>query len=143
MPLKSQQALRASGKCLSRKPPPFSSAKMNAGEAPLGILEPADVVDIDLQKIARLGALDRKGTAQVVHFGEIHVPDVVGGVVVLDLPAGPVVGLDPELVARLETLHHGNIRMPAVVGLGFLILGPLVHLGPEYCLCHDVILPCG
>ena len=81
----------------------------DAGEAPLRILEPADVVDVDHQQIAGLGPLDPERPAQIVHLGQVDIPDVIGRVVILDLPAGPVVALDPKLVARLEHFDDGDV----------------------------------
>ena len=107
-----------------------------AGEPPLGIFQPADVVDIDHEQIAGLGALDAERAAQIMHFGQVDVPDVIGGIVVFDLAAGPVVTFDPELVAWFEPFDDGNVWMPAVMGFNLLVFRPLVHFGREYGLCH-------
>jgi hypothetical protein len=39
-----------------------------------------------------------------MHDRQIDVAHVVGGIVVLDEAAGPVIGLDDEVVARLDPL---------------------------------------
>jgi hypothetical protein len=50
-----------------------------------------------------------------VHDGEIDVAHVIGRFVVVDEAAGPIVGLDDEIVARLDPRHNGNVRVPAIV----------------------------
>ena len=71
-----------------------------AVEAPQALLQRADVEQVDHQEIAGLGALDADRAGQEVHDRQIDVAHVVGGIVVLDEAAGPVVGLDDEIVAR-------------------------------------------
>ena len=71
-----------------------------AVEAPQAFLLRADVEQIDHQEIAGLGALDADRAGQEMHDRQIDVAHVVGGIVVLDETAGPVVGLDDEIVAR-------------------------------------------
>lgn len=61
----------------------------DAGEAPRPVLERLDVHDLDEEQVARLGALDLEGPGEVVDAGEVHVLDVVGAVIVLDLAARP------------------------------------------------------
>lgn len=53
------------------------------------ILKGLDVHDLDEENIAWLGILNLKGPGEVVNFGEVDVADVVGAVVVLDLPSCP------------------------------------------------------
>ena len=79
-----------------------------AGEAPLGLLEHADVEDVHDQQVTRLRAVNADGAGQIVDLGEIDHVDVVGGVVVLDLAAGPVDALDAEFIAGI---HHGDHGM--------------------------------
>ena len=86
-----------------------------AVEAPQALGQRADIEQVDDQQIARLGAFDTDRAGQEVHDGQIDVANVVGGFVVLDEAAGPVVGLDDEVVARLDPGHDRNVRMPAVV----------------------------
>jgi hypothetical protein len=66
----------------------------DAREPPGLILEGLHVLDLDEQNVAGRGALDVKGTRQVVDLGQVDVLDVVGRVVVADLPAGPVETFD-------------------------------------------------
>lgn len=59
--------------------------------------EAADVDDFNDKKVAGEGGLtglrDANGACQVVAAGEVDVLDVVCGVVVFDLAAGPIEGL--------------------------------------------------
>jgi hypothetical protein len=50
-----------------------------------------------------------------MHDGEVDITDVIGGLVVLDEAAGPIIGLDDEVIARLDPRHDRDIRMPAIV----------------------------
>ena len=86
-----------------------------AVEAPQALRQRADVEQIDDQQIAGLGALDADRARQEVHDRQIDVAHVVGRLVVLDEAAGPVVGLDDEIVAGLDPGHHRDVGMPAVV----------------------------
>ncbi len=83
--------------------------------APLVALERSDVENIDDQDIAGLGAGDLDRADQMMTGRQVAVADVGGVVVVLDLTAGPVEGLDDEVVARLDGDDRRDIRMPAVV----------------------------
>ncbi|CFW42087.1 Uncharacterised protein [Bordetella pertussis] len=74
-----------------------------------------------------------------MHARKVDVAHVVGAVVVADLPAGPVVAFDAELVARIEPFDHGNIRVPAVVGLGRLVFRRLVEFDMKCGLCHGLV----
>src|SRR5690606_1336112 len=76
-------------------------------EAPLAVLEGADVENVDPHEIAGPGAIHTNRAAQVVDLGQVHVAHVVGAVVVADLAAGPVHALDAELVAGLDHGDHG------------------------------------
>jgi hypothetical protein len=50
-----------------------------------------------------------------VHRREVDVAHVVGAVVVLDKAAGPVEGLEDEVVAGVDPAGHRDVRVPAVV----------------------------
>lgn len=52
-----------------------------------------------------------------MHLFQFDIAHIRRVVVILDLPAGPVIGLDPEVVARFNPDRHRNIRMPAVMDL--------------------------
>ena len=86
-----------------------------AVKAPQAFLQRTDVEQIHHQQIAGLGALDADRPRQKVHDRQIDVAHVVGGIVVLDEAAGPVIGLDDEIVAGIDPGHDRDIRMPAVV----------------------------
>ena len=84
-------------------------------EAPRALRENADVENIDDQKVARLGAMHTDRSGEKVNDAEIDIADIVGGIVVLDEAAGPVIGLHHEIFAGLHPLDDRDIRMPAVV----------------------------
>jgi hypothetical protein len=58
-------------------------------ETPWLVVKRLDVHDLDEKQITRRGTLDLKRPGEVVDLCEIHVFDVVGRVIVLDLAAGP------------------------------------------------------
>src|SRR5256885_4004825 len=77
-----------------------------AVEAPEAVVARADVQQVHHQQVAGLGALDAHGAGQEVDGGQVHVAHVFGAVVVLDGAAGPVIGLQLELRARLHPDRH-------------------------------------
>ena len=103
----------------------------DSGEPPLGVLKPADIVDIDHKKVTWLGALHAERSTQIVHLRQIDIPDIVGRLVVMDLATSPVVALDAELVAGLERFDDRNVRMPSVVCLHILIFRAICPFRPE------------
>ena len=60
------------------------------GEAPGVVLEGLDVHDLYKEDVAGLGAFDLERSGEVVNLGEINVLDIVGAVIVLDLPTCPI-----------------------------------------------------
>jgi len=54
------------------------------------VLKGLHILDIHYQHITGLCCLDIEGSCKVVHASEVDVLDVVRGVVVFDLAAGPV-----------------------------------------------------
>ena len=106
-----------------------------AVEAPQALLQRTDVEQVDHQQIAGLGALDADRAGQEVHDRQIDVAHVVGGIVVLDEAAGPVIGLDDEIVARLDPGHHRDVGMPAVVD-HVVFVGRLRQIDLDQCLWH-------
>ena len=86
-----------------------------AVEAPQALLHRTDVEQVDHQEIAGLGALHPDRAGQEVHDRQIDIAHVVGGVVVLDEAAGPVIGLDDEIVAGLDPGDDRHVGMPAIV----------------------------
>ena len=107
-----------------------------AVEAPEAFLQRTDVEQVDHQQIAGLGALDADRAGQEVHDREIDVAHVIGGIVVLDEAAGPVVGLDDEIVARADPRHHRNVGMPPIVDL-VVIVGRLREIDLDQCIRHQ------
>ncbi len=83
-----------------------------------------------------MNRVDPERAAQIMDFRQIDVPNVVGGIIVIDLTSGPVVGLDAELIAGFEHFDDGNVGMPTVMGLDFLFFWPFIHFRFENCFCH-------
>lgn len=86
---------------LRQKPAAIIRVK-HACESPRLVLERLHVLDLDEQHVSLLGGLDLKRARQVVHAGQVDVSHVVGAVVVLDLPAGPVGAFDLDDFAVLD-----------------------------------------
>src|SRR5882672_3033661 len=107
-----------------------------AVEAPEAFLHRADVEQIDHQQVAGLGALDADRAGQEVHDRQVDVAHVVGGIVVLDEAAGPVIGLDDEVVARAYPGNHRNVGMPPIVDL-VVIVGRLGQIDLDQCIRHQ------
>lgn len=78
---------------LIQKPTPILLPE-DPRKPPRLLLQRLHVQDLDEQHVARLRGLDVEGSRQVVDLGEVDVADVVGGVVVADLPACPVYAFD-------------------------------------------------
>ena len=106
-----------------------------AVEAPQAFRQGADVEQIDHQKIAGLGALDSDRAGQEMHDRQIDVAHVVGRIVVLDEAAGPVVGLDEEIVAGFDPGDHRDVGMPAIVDRRILV-GRFRKIDLDQCLGH-------
>jgi hypothetical protein len=124
----------ASGKWSVRKPPPFCLEKKPL-KAPEAFLQRTDVEQVDHQEIAGLGALDADRAGQEVHDRQIDVAHVVRGIIVLDEPAGPVIGLDDEIVARIDPRNHRNVGMPPIVD-HVVVVGRLRKIDLDQCLWH-------
>ena len=92
-------------------------------EAPLIIRKRADVQQVDDEQVSRLGALYPDRPGEEVHDRQVDVAHIVGGVVVLNEAARPVIGFDDEVVAWLHPSHHRNIRVPAVVNHVVVVSG--------------------
>ncbi len=60
----------------------------------------ADVEQIDDEQVARLGSFDAERTAQVMHFRQINVANIIGAVAVEDLAPGPIETFDAEFSRR-------------------------------------------
>ncbi|CEG51238.1 hypothetical protein PXNS11_150204 [Stutzerimonas xanthomarina] len=71
-----------------------------------------------------------------MHGGQVDVAHVGCIVVVLDCASGPVVGLENEVVTRLDPAGHRNVRMPAVVDL-LVLGGRLIQVDLDQGIGHD------
>lgn len=108
----------------------------DAREAPLIPLQGTDIKDVHHQDVAGLGAVDPDRAAENVNDLEIHILDVLGVVVVLDLAVGPVLAFDPEHVTRIHGGHGRDFRMPAVVPGHVLLIHRLGEIDGEECFGH-------
>src|SRR5579871_1285319 len=106
-----------------------------AVEAPHALFHRPDIQEVDDQKIAGLRPLDADRTREEVHDRQIDIAHVVGRIVVLDEPACPVVGLDDEVVARIDPRHDRHIWMPAVVD-HLIFIRRLGKINLDQCLYH-------
>src|SRR5450830_161943 len=52
-----------------------------------------------------------------MHGGQVHITHIAGVIVVLDRAGSPVVGLQDEVIARLDPTGHRDIRVPAVMDI--------------------------
>src|SRR5262249_19054218 len=102
--------------------------RKDTGIAPLVALLWTDVENIDNQQIARLRTFDLDRSGKVVARNEVAVANVVGSVVVLDLPACPVQRLYAKVVSGLDRGVERNIRMPAIVDGKLLVLGRFLKI---------------
>src|SRR5579863_3728536 len=106
-----------------------------AVEAPEALLLRPNVEQIDHQEVAGLGALDADRPREEVHDRQIDIAHVVGRIVVLDEAAGPIVGLDDEIVARIDPRHDRHIGMPAIVD-HVIFISRLREIDLDQCLWH-------
>src|ERR1700722_3359736 len=106
-----------------------------AVETPETFLLRTDIEQIDHQEVAGLRAFDTDRTGEEMHDRQVDVAHVIGGIVVLDEAAGPIVGLDDEIVAWIDPRHNRNIRMPAVVD-HVIFISRLRKIDLDQCLWH-------
>src|ERR1700730_842451 len=112
----------------------------DAGESPRGIGQISDVEQVNDQEVAGLSTFDGERTTQIMHFGQVNIADIVCAVVVRDLPPGPIKALDTKFSTRLKRLHHGNVRMPAIVSFNRGIFWWPLQIKLERSLRHDDLL---
>jgi hypothetical protein len=113
--------LKGSGELIAKEPEP---GNLDGVAVAVGF----DVEDLDVEQIARLGALDVHGAGQGVHHVEVRGGDVVPRGVRAQLPVEGVTGLEDHLVARVAVDRRRDVGVPAVVaGVGLLHqrLGPI------------------
>ncbi|MGY2931655.1 hypothetical protein ACVWZV_001333 [Bradyrhizobium sp. GM5.1] len=106
-----------------------------AVEAPHALLHRANVEQVDDEEVTGLGALDADRAGEEVHDRQIDVAHVVGGIVVLDETAGPVISLDDEVVAGIDPGHDRNVGVPAVMH-HVIFIGRLGEIDLDQCLWH-------
>ncbi len=82
----------------------------DTSEAPGRVIKRLHIGNVDNKKIARLSALDIKGPGQVVDFGQVDIANVVGTVVVANLPASPVNTFNLDRLAGLNAADSGDCR---------------------------------
>lgn len=87
----------------------------DARESPGLIGQRLHVLDVDHKHIARFRGFNLKRTTQVVDFGEVDILDVVGGIVILDLAAGPIHTLDLHRLAVLDRFSVGWYYSASVI----------------------------
>lgn len=104
-------------------------------EAPLALGFRADVEQIDDEEIAGLRALHADRPRQEMDDRQIDVAHIGGVVVVLDEAAGPIIGLDYEIIAGLHPGHHWNVRMPTVVN-HVVFISRLGQIDLDQCFGH-------
>jgi hypothetical protein len=91
----------------------------------------AQVEDVDHQQVAGFGAFEH------VTAVELHVADVVGGVVVADLRIGPLPALDADRGVRCHRHGWRDVRVPSVVSGYRLVPHRLRLINTEYDIGHD------
>ncbi len=79
-----------------------------AVEAPLLILQGANIQNVHHHQVTWLGTFYANRAAQVMHLQQVYVTDVIGAVVVANLTTSPIHTLDAELVTGLDHGHHGR-----------------------------------
>jgi hypothetical protein len=94
----------------------------HASESPGVVVEGLDVLDLDEEDIAGLGGFDFKRAREVMDLGQVDVLDVVGGVVVFDLAAGPVEAFDFDDFVVGDGAAEGDVGVPAVLPVVLLVL---------------------
>lgn len=87
----------------------------NASEPPRVVVEGLDILDLDEEDITGLGGFDFKRAREVMDLGQVDVLDVVGGVVVFDLAAGPVEAFDFDDFVVGDGAAEGDVGVPAVL----------------------------
>ncbi len=107
-----------------------------AVETPHALLQGTDIEQVDDQKIAGLGPLHTDRAGEEVHDRQIDVAHIVRGIVVLDEAAGPVIGLDDEIVTGVDPGDDRHIGMPAVVD-HVVVVRRLRQIDLDQCIWHQ------
>ena len=94
------------------------------------VVEGLDVLNLHEEDVTWLGSLDLERTREIVDLCQVDVLDVIGAVVVLDLPSSPVETFDLDCLTVFDCATERYIGMPAVVEVG-LVFGGLVEIDCE------------
>jgi hypothetical protein len=82
--------------------------RKDAGEAPWLVLQRLHVLDLNDKNVAGLCALNLEGPGEVVDLGQIHIADIVCGVIVSNLAACPVDTFDFYYFSFFDGAGEGN-----------------------------------
>jgi hypothetical protein len=91
--------------------PPIKDSR----ESPRAMVKWLDILNLDNENIAGLGAFNLKWTGQIMDLRQIDILDVFGAVIVLDLATGPVYAFNFDGFAGCDLGAEGNIGMPPVL----------------------------
>ena len=108
----------------------------DTGKSPFVAPQRTHIQDVDHQDVAGLGTIHPDRPAQHVNHLQVHIGDVLGVVVVLDLAIRPVFALDPEHISGVDGGHGRNVRVPAVMTWHFLLIHRLGQINLEKCFWH-------
>lgn len=87
----------------------------HACEAPWLLLQRLYILNLRDQYIAWLCSLNVERPREVMHLGQVHIADIVCGVIVSNLPTSPVYALDLDDLVVLDGTVGGVVWMPAVL----------------------------
>jgi hypothetical protein len=68
-----------------------------------------------------------------VHLGQVSQLNVLGRIVVFDLPTSPIDAFQPEDLSLGDCAHRRDIWVPAVVERNWLIEGRFGHVDLDDC----------
>lgn len=112
-------------------------APAHSGERTLVLLiARVDLKDVDDQQVARLGPLDVEGPREDVHAGKRGIPNVIGGVIVVDGAVEPLADIRAEYCAGLDRYGRRDVRVPPVVPDDLLVGELLGVIHQEEILRH-------
>ncbi len=79
-------------------------------KAPELILEWLDVLDLHNENIAWFRSLNFEGATEIMDLGQINILDVVGGIVVANLPTRPIDALNLDNLPVFDGTIERNYR---------------------------------
>ncbi len=127
------------GEMFGQETAPVIAAE-KAVEPPQAVRLGADIQQVNHQQVTGLRAFYAHRPRQKVHGGQVHIAHVVGAVVVLDGAAGPVIGFQHEVVARLDPDGHGDIGVPPIMDVLVFVRG-LVQVDRNEGCRHSLSSP--